>query len=185
MRIVPLPQSWSGRALVVFDVADLESWFSPGELATVDSFRLEKRRREWMLSRIAEKELRRRGATGAHVSFSHSGRYGAAAVDERPAGIDVEMAREISPQAAHLFLTDEEAATANRSAISNPLLHFWSAKEARWKQLGGSIATLKGVPLVLLREEERGLTFAGVETFTVEDLVVALTTDNRQPTTRA
>ena len=103
MKVVPLPESWRGRALIVSEVADLQSWFD-----TVPDFPRPKRKFEWMLSRIAEKELRRLGAAGNCVSYSHSGKYGAAAVDVRPVGIDVEMLREISESAAHHFLNDDE-----------------------------------------------------------------------------
>lgn len=173
MRIVPLPENWS--ALVVAEVEEPRRWFTLGELAIVDAFPREKRREEWMLSRIAEKELRRRGARGAHVSYSHRAAYGAAAIGEEPVGIDVEVVREIRPDSARFFLTDAEAADAQRCAIDRALLHFWCAKEAAWKQRGGVLPTLKRVPLRLLREGQRGLVFDVVETFAVDDVVVAVT----------
>jgi phosphopantetheinyl transferase len=136
-----------------------------------------------MLSRIAEKELRRRGARGAHVSYSHRGPYGAAAVGEAPVGIDVELAREIRPDSARFFLTEDETADARRCAIDRPLLHFWCAKEAAWKQHVGRVLnpspTLKHVPLRLLEESARGLLFDVVETVAIGDLVVALAPSSR------
>ena len=185
MKTVQVPESWRDRALIVYDVEEPRRWFSAEELVTVDAMRLEKRRIEWMLSRIAEKELRRRGAQGAHVSFSHSGRFGAAAVDATPIGIDVETKRAINPGALHLFLTPDEEHAAARCAVADAFVHFWSAKEARWKQLGGSIPTLKGVPLNLIEATNAGLIFEGVETITTREVIAALTTVNRQPTTRA
>ena len=170
-----LPSDWNQRACIVRDVEQPERWFSPDELAIVALFRTEKRRREWMLSRIAEKELRRLGATGAHVSYSHSGPFGAAAVSESPIGIDVELVREIKPRAAHLFLTDDEEAAAEKTGFPHALLHFWSAKEARWKQFGGSIPTLKRVPLTLIDVRAGGMLFDSVETVAIGDAVVALT----------
>lgn len=175
MNVVELPQSWRGRALIVRDIADPEEWFTSAELSTIESFRLPKRRREWMLSRIAEKELRRRGARGGFVSFSHSGPLGAAAVSDAPIGIDIEVRRTVPAAAAHLFVTDDEAAAVDRCAISDALLHFWSAKEARWKQLGGTVATVKRVPLTLIQARSDGLTFNGVETFATTEIVAALT----------
>ena len=71
MKIVPLPEGWLSHLLVVRDVEDAESWFLQEELATARAFHLEKRRREWMLSRIAEKELRRRGARGKDFCALH------------------------------------------------------------------------------------------------------------------
>jgi phosphopantetheinyl transferase (holo-ACP synthase) len=172
MKIVPLPESWHDRAMVISDVADPESWFDADELAHLLR---PKRRLEWMLSRIAEKELRRRGAAGNCVSFSHSGRYGAAALDANPIGIDVETLREISESAAHHFLTDAEIEAMQRCTITWRMLHFWSAKEAAWKRLGGSLPTLKRVPLSLVGEQTDGLRFDGVETFATDDLIAALT----------
>ncbi len=172
MNIVSLPESWRDRAMIISDVRDPESWFAPEELALLTR---PKRRREWMLSRIAEKELRRRGANGNCVSFSHSGPYGAAAVDAGPVGIDVEALREIAERAAHLFLNNPEIEAMQRCTIAHRMLHFWSAKEARWKQLGGSVPTLKDVPLTLIRGKSDGLGFEGVETFATGDLIAALT----------
>ena len=174
MRIVLLPDAWVLRACVLAEVENPRQWFSVEELAIVDAFPREKRREEWMLSRIAEKELRRRGAHGARVSYSHRGPYGAAAVGEAPVGIDVEIARDIRPDSARFFLTDDEAADARRCSIDRALLHFWCAKEAAWKQHGGALPTLKRVPLRLLRETEQGLLFDVVETVAVGEVVVAL-----------
>lgn len=170
-----LPDDWSQRACIVRDVEQPERWFSPDELAVVALFRNEKRRREWMFSRIAEKELRRRGATGLHVSYSHSGPFGAAAIGESPIGIDVELVRAIKPRAAHLFLSDEEEKSVRQCIFPHALLHFWSAKEARWKQFGGSIPTLRKVPLTLVDVRADGLLFDSVETIAMGDVVVALT----------
>ena len=158
------------RGLIVFDVDDPQSWFD-----AVPDFPREKRRREWMLSRIAEKELRRRGAKGEHVSFSHSGKYGAAAIDVRPVGIDVEVLREIPESAARFFLNKEEDAVMHGCSVANRLLHFWSAKEAVWKQRGGSVLTLKKVRLNFESESAAGLRFQNVETFAMGEIVAALT----------
>jgi len=159
-----------GRGLIVSDVTDPESWFD-----SVPDFPREKRRVEWMLSRIAEKELRKRGAKGDHVSFSHSGEYGAAAIDTRPVGIDVEVLRVIPESASRFFLTEDELAMMRRCSIANRLLHFWSAKEAVWKQRGGSVLTLKKIRLHLESEETTGLRFQNVETFSLGEIVAALT----------
>jgi len=171
MRIAALPEHWRDRVLIVSDVADPESRFE-----SIPEFKMAKRRIEWMLSRIAEKELRRRGAAGAFVSYSHSGKYGAAAIDGKPIGIDVEMLRDIRESAAHLFLSDDEIEVMQRCTIAHRMLHWWSAKEAAWKELGGSVPTLKRVRLRLESESVSGLRFQNVETFAGEDFVAALTT---------
>jgi phosphopantetheinyl transferase (holo-ACP synthase) len=164
----------AAQALVVTAIDDAESFFTDDELATVRGFPLEKRRRQWMLSRIAEKQLRRSGAVGNHVSFSHSGDYGAAAVGHEPIGVDIEALRDLAERAAHLFLTDDEIRVMERCSIPNRLLHFWCAKEALWKQRGGAVSTLKRVPLRLRGESPTGLQFDGVETAFAE-VIVAVT----------
>jgi phosphopantetheinyl transferase (holo-ACP synthase) len=166
---------WPGRAAIVRDVANPDSWFDAEELEVIRGFAREKRRKEWMLSRIAEKELRRSGATGDYVSFSHSGEYGAAAVDRKPLGIDIEIIRDIPERAAHLFLTDDEIEVMQRCRIDHRMLHFWSAKEALWKQRGGSVPTLRRVPLRVAGESANGMRFEGVETVVIGDLVAAIT----------
>lgn len=173
MRVVPLPYWWP--ALVIAEVGDPGAWLSEDELAVAASFAREKRRSEWVLSRVAEKELRRRGARGPCASYSHRGPYGAAMVGESPVGIDVELVRALRPQSAHLFLSDGETADAQRCAIDHALLHFWCAKEAAWKQRGGATPTLKRVPLRLEREHARGLVFDLAETWAVDDVIVAVT----------
>jgi phosphopantetheinyl transferase (holo-ACP synthase) len=165
----------AAQALVVTAIDNAESFFSEDELTIVRGFPLEKRRRQWMLSRIAEKQLRRSGAVGNHVSFSHSGDYGAAAVGDEPVGIDIEALRDLREHAAHFFLTDDEIRVMQRCSIPNRLLHFWCAKEALWKQRRGAVPTLKRVPLRLRGESATGLQFDGVETVFVE-VIVAVTT---------
>lgn len=166
---------WPGRAAIACDIADPESQFDAEELAVIRGFARQKRQREWMLSRIAEKELRRNRASGDYVSFSHSGKYGAAAIDIDPLGIDIEVIRELSENGAHLFLTDGEIELMRSCRLAHRMLHFWSAKEALWKQRGGSVPTLRRVPLLLESENANGLRFRGVETVAIRDLIAAIT----------
>ncbi len=175
MKIVDLPPSWSGRALIVAGADDAEAWLTPAQLAVAGSFGREKRRSEWIASRVAERILRERGASGSNVSYSHSGPYGAAAVGAAAVGIDVERVRSISENAAHLFLTDSEISAMQGCEIDDRMLHFWTAKEALWKQAGGTIATLKRIPLRLERLLPHGLRFVGVETYAADDFIAALT----------
>ncbi len=163
MNVIELPESWRGRAILV----DGE----PPEFETPASFKLEKRRREWMLSRGAAALL----PDLPFVSFSHSAPYAAAARDAVPVGIDVQVIRTVSERAAHLFLTEREEEAMQRCSISNRLLHFWCAKEAEWKRRGGTTVTLKMTPLELLAEYERGLRFDLAETVQIGDVIVALT----------
>ncbi|HEX9163376.1 MAG TPA: 4'-phosphopantetheinyl transferase superfamily protein [Thermoanaerobaculia bacterium] len=196
MTRIALPESWRGRALVIGDALFSDGWFTPDELAMSQSFRLQKRRTEWRHGRLAVKLLaielglcrsardcvsdRQRLMVGGvdakrFVSIAHSGGFAAAAIDAAPVGIDVERRRHVRETAAHLFLTDDEAAVMREHRIADPMLHFWSAKEAVWKQHGGAIETLKRVPLHFEAETASGLRFAEVETFATGEIVVALT----------
>lgn len=189
MSAVTLPPDWQRRAIIVSG-DPIESWFTPAELAEAGRFSRSKRREEWMLSRFAAKKLaleqametdprrclvtdRRIGSR--YVSLSHSRPYAAAAIDDAPVGIDIELVRPLNERAAHFFLSGEETEVMQACAIRHRLLHFWCAKEAVWKQRGGEVETLRGVPLHLERESDRGLRFESVETVQINDLIIALT----------
>jgi 4'-phosphopantetheinyl transferase EntD len=175
--MIELALPWPDRAIVIRDVDDPESWLRADELAIARAFTLEKRRREWMLARVAAKILAGRGGLkpAPHVSFSHSGPWAAAAIDTAPIGIDVEVVRDISEHAARHFLTAEQTAQMESCTIPHRLIHFWCAKEAAWKQRGGAIPFLKGVPLTLERESTNALLFDTAETYAIDNVIVALT----------
>ena len=173
-----------------------EEWFTAEELAIANGFRLPKRREEWLRARTAAKELAvQRGLVadprscfvarprlildGADspwfVSISHSRGWAAATIDYKPVGIDIEFVRELDERAVHLYLTDDEAEMMRRCTIDHRALHFWSAKEAAWKQRFGEIQTLKQVPLRFIEESETGLTFDNLATRRLDNLIVAVT----------
>jgi phosphopantetheinyl transferase len=181
MNAVELPPSWRERALVLRDVAIARDWFTAEELEEADAFRLPKRRDEWMRARIAAKQLalnrglaadpRNVRVTRPQFSLSHSGAYSAAALG---CGIDVQVVRELSESAAHLFLSDDEAEQMRALDVEHRLLHFWCAKEAAWKAEGGRITTLKQVPLTLIDAQRSALRFDRVETIAIGDAIIAL-----------
>lgn len=194
MRRVTLPEPWRGRAIVIADAPLSDDWFTPEELSTAASFRLEKRMMEWKLSRMAAKQLAidirlcasprncivdrpllHAPAGQRNVSISHSGGYAAAAIDVDPVGIDVERIRDLRESSGHLFLSEREEAEMRSSRIAHRLIHFWAAKEAAWKRLGGATLTLRRVPLKLEAETASGLRFDQVETFATGEIVIALT----------
>lgn len=198
MKRLPIP--WGDRAIVISEVTDPASWFSDREREAIGALRLEKRREEWMLSRIAAKQLaidrgicpdalsclledRRIGSW--HVSLSHSGTYAAAAIDRSPIGIDVQVVRELKEPAAHLFLSDSEEEAMRSLTVPHRLLHFWCAKEAAWKKRGGEIPTLKQIPLKVVAISPNGLRFDEVETVAIEEVIVALTTSPSSLSPRA
>ncbi|HEX6179565.1 MAG TPA: 4'-phosphopantetheinyl transferase superfamily protein [Thermoanaerobaculia bacterium] len=190
MKIVEIPPEWRRRAIVVRAEPLPLWWFSTEELRAAERFKLDRRRDDFLLSRAAAKslamelglardpmEIRVEGRQIAtrNVSLSHSSPYAAAAIDERPVGIDAQVIRDISENAAHLFLTDAEIETMRSIDVPDRLIHFWCAKEAVWKREGGSIATLRRVPLALEAVNETSLHFEDVDTLRLGDLVVALT----------
>lgn len=182
MNAIELPQSWREHAIVTRDVAIARDWFTDDELAEADAFRLPKRREEWMHARMAAKQLAvNRGlathprdvrVTRAQFSLSHSHPYAAAAIGR---GIDVQVIRDLSESAAHLFLSDKEADAMRACDVEHRLLHFWCAKEAAWKAQRGEIPTLKQVPLRVLGVGGEGLVLDCVETIKIDDVIIALT----------
>ncbi len=189
MNVVATP--WPERARVVSGKPDL-ALFTDEELATANAFKLPKRRDEWLLSRGAAKELAvqlgvaddpRRvrvdrpfiAGTRWYVSLSHSAPYAGAAIAREPIGIDVQVVRELAESATHLFLSEEEDAAMRRCTIEHRVLHFWCAKEAAFKQRSNHFATLKDLPLQLVRESDAGLVFDRAATFATGELIVALT----------
>lgn len=195
MKIIELPQSWRSRAIVIAGITPNLDWFTEEELREAEGLRREKRRDEWMAARFAAKQLaltrglcadprgcsvvRPRlvveGDEPHYVSISHSGRFAAAAIDDRPVGIDVQEIRDVDERTSKFFLTQPEIKAMRSCAIAHRLLHFWCAKEAEWKRRGGDPLTLKQVPLALVAESASGLRFDSVETVALPDAIVALT----------
>lgn len=170
--------------------------FTGAELAEADAFKLPRRRDEWLLSRMAAKQLALQlglandprdvtvdrpfvvvagERTGHYVSLSHSTPYAAAAVAREPVGIDVQVIRDLDERATHLFLTPAEDEAMRRCTLPHRLLHFWCAKEAAFKQRSDECATLRQLHIELLEERAAGLLFDAVETVQVGDAIVAIT----------
>lgn len=190
MNVIEIPEQWRSRAIVVAETAIPLGWFSEEELRIAEGFRLAKRREEFLLSRAAAKQLAvelgaeaevthiridQRRIGPLHLSLSHSAPYAAAAIDQAPVGIDVQVVRPIRESAAHLFLSEKESAAMRECVIPDRLIHFWCAKEAAWKRRGGEMETLKRVPIALEGETPRSLHFDSVDTVRIGDAVVALT----------
>ena len=184
----------SDRMLIVRDAP--RELFTESELSIAHSFKLAKRRDEWLLSRGAAKQLALRLGLASdprkvrverpalvidgvptewYVSLSHSPPYAAAAIDRQPVGIDIQIVREFAEAAAHLFLSDEETEAMRGCTLAHRVLHFWCAKEAAWKQRSSELTTMKQLPIRLVSASESGLIFDVVETTAMGDLLVALT----------
>lgn len=197
MKTIGTP--WDDRVLIL-ECGDpsrsFPSFFTESEVETAHSFKLAKRREEWLLSRIAAKRLAvqlglcedARECTlerphllldglrsDWHVSVSHSAPYAGAAIARQPIGIDVQVVRTIAEWSTHLFLSPGEVAQMRTCALPDRVLHFWCAKEAAWKQRSDAFATMKQLPLQLDEERESGLLFDTVETLRIGEIIVALT----------
>ena len=195
MKTIDTP--WGDRVLVMRQEGNVViPALTESELAIANAFKLASRREEWLLSRVAAKQLAMRLGliddpraiaierpflvvdgvpSDWRISLSHSAPYAGAAIARDPIGIDVQIIRELDERAAHLFLSDEETRQMLGSTLPNRILHFWCAKEAAWKQRSDEFATLKQVPLALVEERASGLLFDAVETAFLGDVVVAVT----------
>lgn len=194
MKTIDTP--WSDRVLVLQNADEGVGALTENEFATASTFKLPTRRDEWILSRLAAKQLAMQlgltddplaitidrpfliinGArTDWRVSLSHSKPYAGAAIARTPIGLDVQFVRELDERSAHLFLSPEETDAMQRCTIPRRILHFWCAKEAAWKQRSEEFVTLRQVPLRLVEELASGLSFDAVETARIGDLIVAIT----------
>ena len=195
MKTIDTP--WGDRVLVMRQEGDVAiPTLTESELVTANSFKLASRREEWLLSRIAAKQLAMQLGliddpraiaierpflvvdgmrSDWRISLSHSTPYAGAAIARDPIGIDVQIIRDLDERAAHLFLSDEETQRMLGCTLPNRILHFWCAKEAAWKQRSDEFATLKQLPLALIEERASGLLFDAVETAILGDVIAAVT----------
>jgi phosphopantetheinyl transferase len=195
MKTIDTP--WGDRVLLMRQDGEVAlPTFTERELVTASSFKLARRREEWLLSRVAAKQLAMQlgliddpraiaierpflvigdARSDWRVSLSHSEPYAGAAIAREPIGIDVQIIRDLDERAAHLFLTDEETQQMLACTLPHRILHFWCAKEAAWKQRSDEFATLRQVPLALVEERGSGLLFDAVETAILGDVIAAVT----------
>lgn len=190
MNVIETP--WADRVLVIRDAELRRDWFADEELEIASAFKLDSRRDEWLLSRMAAKQLSMQlgvaddprivtvnrpflASTEWRVSLSHSAPYAGAAIAREPIGIDVQSVRKLDERAAHLFLSPEEIEMLERCSIEHRILHWWCAKEAAWKRRSDEFKTLRQLPLQLLDERDGAMRFDAVETRIIGDVIVAVT----------
>ena len=180
MRELVIPERLRDVVMAVTDVTaeDRRTFLSDEELQRSEEFRLERRRQEWSAARIAARLLaQRRGYVSLPVelnigtrdlcpyawcdggewslSFTHSGSAGAAALDERPIGVDLERPRRVEPGSSRFFLNPEEAHLMDLP-LADVAVHLWSAKEAAFKAAPAA-ALLRQVRLDRIEAGEEGL----------------------------
>jgi phosphopantetheinyl transferase len=190
MNIIDTP--WVDRVLVIRDAPLQLDWFAEDELEIARAFKLDSRRDEWLLSRMAAKQLALQlgvaadpraitvarpwlAGTDWRVSLSHSASYAGAAIAREPIGIDVQLIRKLDERAAHLFLSPDETAALEQCTIQHRIVHWWCAKEAAWKRRSDEFKTLRQLPLQFVDERDGAMRFDAVETRVIGDAIVAVT----------
>lgn len=118
-------------------------------LSEVDSMVLEKRKREWLCTRILLNHLRPEAelknlkngkpylADGSHISISHSEELAGVVISDHPVGLDIQRPVEKMRRISSRFCNETELTDAANSG--NPLTYvsmIWSAKEAVFKCFG-------------------------------------------------
>lgn len=76
---------------------------------------------------------------GTEFNISHSGVLAVCAATESPVGIDIEKIRDIRPETARKFATEEETAYIGNS--SERLIEIWTLKEAYFKCTGTGLSS--------------------------------------------
>jgi 4'-phosphopantetheinyl transferase len=130
--------------------AQLESMLPKAEITNYGGqhFRLEKRRKEWLRTRILLDHL----APGSplsflsngkpvlsekmHVSISHSGQVAAVVIANQAVGLDVQP---IDPKLSKIcsrFCNERDLALLNAGEVDHRLAMIWGAKEAVFKYYG-------------------------------------------------
>lgn len=119
-------------------------------LPFLQDIKTEKRRQEWLATRILLKELsgselliayHEDGAPYLpdfpfHLSISHTNGYAAVLLQEQPtAGIDIEYYSTRILKIRSRFMSPEEDASVRPDNVVNHLLVYWCAKEALFKMI--------------------------------------------------
>lgn len=80
-------------------------------------------------------------------SLSHSGRYAACALSDRPIGVDIQKRHPIKRRNAYKPFTDEENAYIASGSLDERFFTLWTMKEAYIKAVGGRLSDMKKVSL--------------------------------------
>ena len=132
------------------ELAVLEDLLACDESRRLNEFKLTKRKKEFLCSRIILKHLFN-NCIKVHydefgkgyiknspweISITHSGRFVAVARSKKKIGIDIESISEKLNRTKHKFSSPSEL---NNIDLNNKLLHltlYWSAKESAYKLVG-------------------------------------------------
>jgi len=122
------------------------------DLQSVDSFKNESRRKQWIACRILLADLLNDGDAEIiyneagkpfirnsthHISISHSGDFAAIAFSQtHPVGIDIEKIRDRVERVAERFMSDAEIQSVGNENRLEKLHIYWGAKESLYKLAG-------------------------------------------------
>jgi phosphopantetheinyl transferase len=172
------------------DLAVAETALHLAEREVLERLTVPKRRRDWLLGRLAAKRalvqvspvavsLRdvaiRRGEDGRPVfalphhalaewslSLSHTGGWAVAIAAPYPIGIDLEGLRPINPATHRFFMQrSEQTALAAGAWGDDASLAVWGIKEAAFKLLGGQATGLHALCLGQLHQDTVAVRYAG------------------------
>ncbi|MBR8534823.1 4'-phosphopantetheinyl transferase superfamily protein [Carboxylicivirga sediminis] len=115
--------------------------------AVVNAFRLDKRKQEWLASRLLLKEIlgfypeliyvengKPTLANGSsYISISHTDGFAAVSMSDQPTAIDIEKCQARVEKVASRFVHPDEASYIENKKKLNYLTLLWSAKEALYK----------------------------------------------------
>lgn len=114
------------------------------DLKILNSITSDKRRLEWLMSKVVTMEqwnlhidYAHNGAPiteYGHISVSHGGGYVAVIFSDKPCGVDIERADRMVGRSARKYTTDYETNIVRASFPDNPEIVIWCAKEALYKR---------------------------------------------------
>ncbi len=130
---------------------------SPQDREKVNSFRLEKRKREWLACRILlqhligkypQIEYKKSGKPyladhSYYISLSHTDGFVAATVSTEPTALDIEITSQRIEKVAQRYMHDREWAFVETEQTLSYLTLIWSAKETLFKLYDESMVVFK------------------------------------------
>ena len=124
-----------------------------------------------------------------HFNISHSGKYAAVAIADKPIGVDVELIREVSPSVVKRVCTDVEKKYLDSSENAmRDFIKLWTLKECIVKASGEGLAdNLKNHPFDISGKEPKHVG-RQAEIFTTEEIegyiLSAITIEPKKEKTR-
>ena len=132
------------------DIEQLKAFYDCDNIDQLNSFKLDKRKKEFICSRISltklfskcinieYDEFRKPYIKGSswEISISHSGEYIAVARSNYKLGIDIEKITEKLNRTKHKFSSEKELSNINNENNLLTLGIHWSAKESVYKLVG-------------------------------------------------